>query len=610
VGRHQSEGKTGKSIMSLKTVVGQRILNDVIKSCKVQGEWKALVLDALAKRVISSCCRMHEIMMEGITIVEDLSKGRQSLPLEAIYFITPTEKSIDTMLDDFKEANNLRYIAAHIFFTDACPPKLFEKLSSPKSLLSRKIKTLKEINIAFMPVEGQVFSLDSRDAFNKLFSPLVNDENRHKMVEVLAGQLATLCATLGEYPSIRYRQDSDVALYVAENVARRLDAFKADEPSIGEGPNKQQSQLIILDRGFDCVAPLLHELTYQAMAYDLLDIQNDVYKYEEKSGEEYQPKEAILDNNDDELWNALKHKHIAKVSQEITQKFKEFQEKKKVKMPGSKEKEATMKDLHLLIKKLPQYQKELSFYRLHLTLADDCLKHYQDGQIEKLCFVEQDFATGYDKEGEKIKDAMRSVVPVLLDKKTSEYNKMRIIILLAIVMQGLSEENLEKLMEHAKISGVERSAVSNVVHLGVPLLYDGGKRKSAPARKERQEKSYTTSRYVPYIKDIMEDAAEGKLEPKLYPFLTTRNLSGMGGSGVISARRGNYGNWHKDKNQADAKSGPRMIICVLGGVCYSEMRCAYEVTEAYKDLPKNWEVIVGGTELITPDALLIKLRGL
>jgi len=45
-------------------------------------------------------------------------------------------------------------------------------------------------------------------------------------------------------------------------------------------------------------------------------------------------------------------------------------------------------------------------------------------------------------------------------------------------------------------------------------------------------------------------------------------------------------------------------------VCYSEMRCAYEVTEAYKDLPKNWEVIVGGTELITPDALLIKLRGL
>lgn len=96
--------------MSLKTLVGQRILNEVIKSCKVPGEWKALVLDQLGMRVISSCCRMHEIMMEGITIVEDLNKGRQPLPLEAIYFVTPTEKSIDAMVDDFKDASNLRFV--------------------------------------------------------------------------------------------------------------------------------------------------------------------------------------------------------------------------------------------------------------------------------------------------------------------------------------------------------------------------------------------------------------------------------------------------------------------------------------------------------------------
>ena len=502
-----------------------------------------------------------------------------------------------------------RYTAAHIFFTETCDAKLFQKLSSSKSYLSRKIKTLKEINIAFLPMEGQVFSLDSYDAFDKLFSPSVNDENRQKMVEVISEQLATVCATLGEYPSIRYRQGSSVALDVAEAVSRRIDSFKADDPSIGEGPNKQQSQLLILDRGFDCVAPLLHELTYQAMAYDLLDIQNDVYKYEEHSGGDYQLKEAILDNND-ELWTSLKQKHIAQVSQEITKKFKEFQEKKKVGMPGTKEKQATMKDLHLMMKKLPQYQKELSTYRLHLNLADDCMRHYKEGQIEKLCYVEQDFATGYDKDGEKIKDPMRSVVQVLLDKKTSEYSKMRIIILLAIVMQGLSDENMTKLMEHAKISGAERAAILNMVHLGVPVVQGSGKKKATPQRKERQGESYTTSRYVPYVKDIMEDAIEGKLDQKMFPFLTTRGMSGMGVSGVISARRGNYGNWHKDKNQTDAKSGPRIIICVLGGVCYSETRCAYEVTEVYKDSSKNWEVIIGGTEIITPDVLLIRLRGL
>lgn len=59
---------------------------------------------------------------------------------------------------------------------------------------------------------------------------------------------------------------------------------------------------VSLGRGCDAVAPIIHEWTYEAMAYDLLNLTSNIFRYEsETAGGKTESKEHILDERD-ELW--------------------------------------------------------------------------------------------------------------------------------------------------------------------------------------------------------------------------------------------------------------------------------------------------------------------
>ncbi|RXN02773.1 syntaxin-binding 3-like isoform X1 [Labeo rohita] len=382
-----------------------------------------LILDHFTTRLLSSCCKMSDLMSEGITIVEDLYKNREPVPeMKAIYFMAPTAKCVDALINDFKLKP--KYRAAYVFFTDYCPDDIFDKM---KKNCGKHIKVCKEINISFLPLEAQVFTCDNPEAFKKIYTP--NSRDKDQTLEMIADQIVTLCATLEEYPGVRYKKDSDLnygkklAELVDNKLARHYDL---DDNSKKKG--KTQAQLLIVDRAMDPVSPILHELTYQAMAYDLIPIKDNTYEYKLKDGSK---KEALL-NEEDQLWVKLRHMHIAEVTGQIPKLVKEISASRGEKKQTDEK--ISVGALSQLMKKMPGFRKQMAQKTVHLCLAEDLMSHYQTN-VEKLCKAEQDLAIGADAEGQKVKDPMRTLLPVLLHPHDTT-DKIRAVLLYIFSLNG------------------------------------------------------------------------------------------------------------------------------------------------------------------------------
>lgn len=66
-----------------------------------------------------------------------------------------------------------------------------------------------------------------------------------------------------------------------------------------------EGAFLLLGRGCDAVAPVIHEWTYEAMIFDLLGLTSNTFEYEVQTvGGKVEKKEHILDERD-ELWVSI-----------------------------------------------------------------------------------------------------------------------------------------------------------------------------------------------------------------------------------------------------------------------------------------------------------------
>lgn len=131
--------------------------------------------------------------------------------------------------------------------------------------------------------------------------------------------------TLGENPIIRHHNrpalfatnaQKSICGDLASILKSELDKICKNDPSFLPRSNNDRATLLIVDRSIDVLSPLLHEFSYQAMATDLIGLNNGKYK-DEKLEEQH------LDDND-QVWELTKTWHIAKVLEYIPEQMRQF----------------------------------------------------------------------------------------------------------------------------------------------------------------------------------------------------------------------------------------------------------------------------------------------
>ncbi|KAK4156544.1 protein transport protein sec1 [Chaetomidium leptoderma] len=584
-------------------------------------EWKVLVIDEAAKRIIDSSVNEDDILNHNIANIERIEDRREMNPdMDALYILSPQPHIVDCLLADFECR---RYRRGFILWTGSVPDALQRRLDGARRQMAAPPELL---FVDFYPRESHLITFRDPSSFLVLYNPLCNDlVARH--LRTLASKIASICITLQEMPKIRYYQPPEhtthearvMCMHLARFVQQELEGYQQWDRNFPPPSQRPQSVLLITDRSADLMAPLLHEFTYQAMAHDLLPIKDQEdgkvtfhMTFKEKTAEAEEKDMELVEK--DTVWVNNRHRHMKDTIDKLMGDFKKFLDQNP-NFAGKDTGKTSLNDIRDMLAGLPQFQEMKQAYSLHLTMAQEAMNIFEKYKLADLASVEQTLATGLDDDYKKPKNVLDQVVRLLDDPDVAPADRLRLIAAYALYRDGMIDKDLTRLLWHASLQrsrdSQDLTVIENLDLLGARPLKDLKEaRQPLPplfpptAKPAIQDDEYALSRFEPAVKQMLEHVCAGDLDPALFPYVvppadmgSADSLITPGGSLRSAAPR-----W-ASANRRQAENRQRVIVFVAGGATYSEARACYEVSEKH-----SRDVFLATSHMVTPGKFIADLR--
>ncbi|KAK2079353.1 hypothetical protein QBZ16_003044 [Prototheca wickerhamii] len=617
----EDKGVTMAPESLLLKLTRSRLLEEVLGSVGADGEqrWGVLLLDPVTTPVFSAAAGVADLLDHGISLVDNVLKRRAPSPQESgVYYITPTPLSVQRLIEDFSggQAAPATYRDAYVFFSSPVAPELLQRLRACAPLKAA-LRAIKEVNLEYAVVDGRCFTTGQPLALRSFFgagaelAPAYGYE-----ISVTATRLATVFASLGEMPAIRFRAGLppgddfppglEIRLLVAQRVALELQERLAALQRAGVLPARDTCELVITDRCADPVAPAIHEWTYEAMAHDLLPAvgAGNVFSYEaETQGGRLERKQHVLDDRD-ALFAELRFRHFAEATTRITGLLDELRAKdRSASLRGGA---ADLRAVGKLVRDLPQYREQLARLAAHVELATQLTRAVEEGSLTELGRLEQDLVFG---------DATSKERP---EARLAPADRVRLLMCYSAThLEKLDPTREQQWQRVAGLSAEQLSPLARLEYLGVPVYKRSknklaatlsfGRKRHRATRRDRGEddQQYALARFVPLLQEVLEDAAAGQLS-------SDDALSSPGRRRVAAGHLRTHHALGRDlgaraegaaEPRAEGGAGGRKLFCfVVGGMTYSEMRAAHRLSERL-----GRDVFVGSTHIETPERFLADL---
>lgn len=236
--------------------------------------------------------------------------------VKCIAFIRPTEKNLNYLMRELKHPRFSQYFLCKLltlisncilnsFFLD------FNNIISKTDIKAiadvdenELIKDVQEAYADYLALNSHTFSMNVKYCYQN-----GTYWNPNSFVRISQG-LISLLLSLSRSPLIRYQANSVLAERLAEDVRRTIAKESGLFDPLFKGLNDSQPILLVLDRKFDPITPLLNQWTYQAMLHEQLTIVNNRVNLSLIPGTDKNLREVVLSKDQDEFYEKVKFSYF------------------------------------------------------------------------------------------------------------------------------------------------------------------------------------------------------------------------------------------------------------------------------------------------------------